>query len=105
LNVLQVATGAPPALTAQHVTTNTHAMEGALWNNDVVLFSTAALGAAPALPFAYALPGTDVRTHTLLNMSGSWDVAVNRASGQTTVTLSPGAAYSANSQGVLRFTL
>jgi hypothetical protein len=88
---------------AQQVTTTTNVMQGALWNNDVVLFSTSALGAPPALPFSYTLPGTGVRTHTLLNMTGSCDVAVIHAGGQTTVTVSPGTTYSANSQGVLRF--
>jgi hypothetical protein len=104
LNVLQVASGAPPALSAVHLTTTTHTMEGALWNNDVVMFSTSALGGPPALPFSYTLPGAGARTHTLLNMTGSCDVAVNRAGGQTTVTVSAGATYSPNGQGVLRFT-
>lgn len=103
LNVLQVASGTPPALTALHVTT-TSGMEGALWNTDVVLFSTQALGAPPALPFSYTLPGTAPRTHTLLNMAGSFDVVATWAGGQTTVTVSPGTTYTANSQGVLRFT-
>jgi hypothetical protein len=104
LNVLQVASGAPPALTAQRVTTTTNVMEGALWNNDVIMFSTSTMGAPPTFPFSYTLPGTDSRTHTLLNMSGSCDVAFTRASGQTTVTVSTGTTYRANSQGVLRFT-
>jgi hypothetical protein len=79
-------------------------MEGALWNNDVVMFSTGPLGAPPALPFSYTLPGTGTITHTLLNMTGSCDAAVIRADGQTTVTVSAGSTYNANSQGVLRFT-
>jgi hypothetical protein len=105
LNVLQVATGSPPALSAQHVTTSTNGMEGALWNNDVVLFSTAALGASPTLPFSYTLPGTGTRTHTLLNMTGSCNVAVTHAGGQTTITVNAGTTYHANRQGVLRFTM
>jgi hypothetical protein len=81
-------------------------MQGALWNDQVLLFSNSPLGAPPALPFTYTLSGTATRTHTLFNMIalGGYDLSVIRAAGQTTVTVSLGAAYNANSQGVLRFT-
>jgi len=106
LNIIGVAAGAPPALSASLVTAATNVMQGALWNDQVLLFSNSSLGAPPALPFSYTLPGTASRTHTLFNMTvlGGYDITVTRAAGQTTVTVSSGATYNANSQGVLRFT-
>lgn len=105
LNVLQVSSGSPPVLTAQHVTTTTGVMEGALWNNEVVLFSTQAFGAASAVPFSYTIHGTGVRTHTLLNMTGGYEIYVSREGGQTTVTITGGTTYPADAQGILRATL
>jgi hypothetical protein len=105
LNVLQVSSGKPPSLTAQEVTTTPDTMAGVLWETQVVLFSTKAFGVAPTLPFSYTLPGTSIRTHILLNMAGSYTVTATREDDSTTVKISRGTAYKANSQGVLRFTL
>jgi hypothetical protein len=110
LNVLQVASGAPPALRAKHVTTTDKVMEGVLWESNVILFSTKALGACPETQFSYRIPGRGKRTHTLFNMmpEGHYKIAATRSGDQTTITVTQAIGsteHKANSEGVLRFTM
>ena len=104
LNLIGVAVGAPPNVASQHVTGTQ--VEGVLWNNQVVMFSSNARGAAPALPFSYTVPSaTTPLTHTLANLSGPVNVAVTQSGGQTTVTVSAGSQYTPSSSGTVQFTM
>ena len=104
LNLLAVAVGAPPSVASQHVTGTQ--VEGVLWNNQVVMFSSNARGAAPALPFSYTVPSaTTPLTHTLANLSGPVNVAVTQSGGQTMVTVSAGSQYTPSSSGTVQFTM
>jgi hypothetical protein len=50
------------------------------------------------------VPGAGRRTHTLVNMTGSCDIAARKSGSSTTVTVSAGGKYKASAQGVVRFT-
>jgi hypothetical protein len=104
LNVIQVADGAAPTFSAQRIVSDNTQMEGALWSDQVVMFSSRPLGAAPALPFSYTIPGTGTVTHTLANMSGTCNIAVSKTGGNTTVTVSAGSGFTAPPEGIVRFT-
>ncbi len=105
LNLVGVATGAPPDVTSQHVTGAQ--VEGVLWSNQVVMFSSNPRGAAPTLPFTYTVPSaTSPLTHTLTNLPpGGINVAVIDSGGQTTVTVSAGSQYTPSSAGTVAFTM
>ncbi len=102
LAVLEVATGSPPAPGAEHLTSSGEA-EGALIGDEVVLFSSRPRGQSPALPFNYAVTGTEERTHTIANLDGPCAVSVDRQGGSTLVTVSAGSSHTPDDQGVLRF--
>jgi len=106
LNILQVASGAPPALTAQYIANGHLTTEGVLWNDNVLFFSKNSFGIKAPPPYTYTLPGTAIRTHTLFNMEpyAGYDITITRTESQTVVSVNNGGGYNANSQGVLRFT-
>jgi hypothetical protein len=103
LNVLGVATGAPPDVTSQHVTGT--GVEGVAFRDQVVLFSSGAHGSPASLPLSYTISRTSTLTHTLTNLAGAVDVAVTRASTTTTVTVSAGSQYTPSTAGTLTFTM
>jgi hypothetical protein len=78
-------------------------IEGAVFGDQVVLFSRLALGAPAPLPFTYTVAGDSVRAHTLSNMSGAVDVSVSKSGGSTTVTVSAGLEHPASAEGLVRF--
>jgi Heparinase II/III-like protein len=103
LNLIGVATGAPPNVTSQHVTGTQ--VEGVLWSNQVVMFSSNARGAAASLPFSYTVPTVATPlTHTIANLRSAIDVAVTRSGVQTTVTVSAGSQYAPSAAGTVQFT-
>jgi len=102
LHLIEVADGGAPAPTASLVTGD--GVEGSLWQDQVVLFSSSGFGAPAALPFSYAVPAGGTLEHTLVNMTGSVDVSVDASGGSTTVTVSNGNALTANGEGVIQFT-
>ncbi len=106
LAVVQVAAGAAaPTPTPSHVPAmGSGSYEGAAWGDQVVMFSAAARGQAPTTPFSFTVPGTEKRTYTLANLSGGYDVALSRAGGATTVTVTAGSGKTASPQGIVHFT-
>lgn len=103
-SVLEVSDRGAPALTATLVGEEGK-IRGALSNGHVVLFSDASRGATPALPFSYEVPGTETRTHVLVNMSGSFDVTASRTGNSTLVTVSAGSRITAGSEGIVLVSL
>jgi hypothetical protein len=103
LNVIAVAEGGAPSLSAAHVVSS-GAMEGAVAGGTVILFSRNAQGAASALPFSYTVPGTAKRTHILANMATAVDVGVAIVGGDTVVTVSKGSTHAVAPSGVVTFT-
>jgi hypothetical protein len=104
LNLVAVATGAAPDVTAQYVT-GSH-VEGVMWRDQVVIFSSYARGVAAGLPLSYTVPGTAVLTHTLTNLPMSAvDATVTYLNGQTTVTVSAGSTYTPSAAGTLQITM
>ncbi len=102
LAALRVASGGPPALAASPVA-STGDMEGVAIGSDVVLFSKLPFGRPPALGFSYTVPSVPGRVHTLLDMSGSVGISVQRQGGNTMVTVGPGSTQGASDDGVVRF--
>ncbi len=106
LNLLLVADGEdPPALAAEHVESDSGELQGMVWNNQVVLFSTNPLGAQADLPVTYSIPGTDNSVHTLVNQSEAVDVSVNITGDRSEVTLTAGDTYTPTDAGVVRIEL
>jgi hypothetical protein len=102
LVVVGVADGGPPTLGATLVEGDD--VEGAAWADQAVVFSKAAKGAAPGLPFTYTVPGTGPRTHTVTGLApGSVDVAIGTSGGATQVTVSAGAQHTVTPEGALHF--
>jgi hypothetical protein len=102
LAAVRVASRAPPTLAASTVA-STGDMEGVAVGADVVLFSKLPFGRAPAQGFSYTVPTVPGRVHTLVDMSGSVGIAMQRQGGNTVVTIGPGTSQSASADGVVRF--
>ncbi|HVH41797.1 MAG TPA: hypothetical protein VM925_05620 [Labilithrix sp.] len=100
LNVMQVASGAAPAINPQLIG-EAGKVRGAVWNNAVVVFSDRPRGEMPALPFSYIVPGEGNPTHMLVNMTGSVNVTAVRSGGSTTVTVAAGNGATADADGVI----
>ncbi len=75
----------------------------------VALFSAAVDGAPPAGVLTYAYPSTAETLNLLLDLTPGqrYDLTVDQANGETTVTLTPSASggYQVSDQGVLSFTI
>lgn len=102
LHVIEVADGSAPSPKAALVTGD--GVDGAVWQDQVVVFSASDFGAAASLPFTYTVPTDGSLEHTLVNMTGSVDVSVNAGGGSTTVTVQNGNALTASGEGVIQFT-
>ena len=102
LNVIEVSAGAAPPLSAQAVTSSA-TVHGAVFDDQVVLFSSRARGAAATLPFSYTIQGTEPRTHTLVNLEGAVSVEIDRDGSTTTITVSTGSQHPPNDAGMIRF--
>ncbi len=103
LNVLLVADGeTPPELSARHIESDDGSLEGMVWEDQVVLFSSNPLGEQPNLPVSYTVPGSGSFVHTLVNVSDSVDLSIDDSSGDTVVTLTSGNAYTPTDAGVVR---
>ena len=100
LAVVAVANGAAPGLSATAI--HGAGIEGAAWNDQVVVFSASPRGAPAALPFTYTFQGAQPRTHTLVDMDGAVDVAITHDGGSTTVKVSAGSRYKAEN-GAIHF--
>jgi hypothetical protein len=103
LAAIRTGSGGPPALGASALATSGD-MEGALIGGDAVLFSKRPFGQAPALGFSYTVPRSSGRVHTLVDMSGSVDIAFSQTATDTTVTVSSGSGHAASAEGVVSFT-
>jgi hypothetical protein len=102
LAVARVASRGAPTLDAALVTT-TGDMEGVAVGGDVVLFSKLAFGQAPSGGFSYTVPTVPGRVHTLVDMSGSVGVSIQRAGANTIVAIGKGSDQTASADGVIRF--
>lgn len=102
LTVVEVAEGDPPALSARALDGEGD-VAGVILGDDVVVFSNAPGGATRG-SFSYRLPGTDRRTHTLVNLTpaASHAVTVERSGGETIVSVAPGKGTEASAHGVIR---
>jgi hypothetical protein len=105
LNVMQVASGAAPAIDPKPIggINPADAVRGAVWNDTVVVFSNAKAGTPAALPFSYTVPGTGKLTHMLVNMTPNQAVKITATpdSGSTKVTVESGSGSSADADGVI----
>lgn len=101
LALLRVATGAAPLVPTEAI--KGAGVQGVASGEHVVVFSVQPLGRPASLPFSYTVKGSGKRQHVLANMIGSCDIAVSRAEGNVTVRVSAGSTYSANEQGIVRF--
>jgi len=102
LAAVAVGSGGAPALTATHIQA-TGDVDGLAVGGDVVVFSRLARG-APAAAFSYTVPTVSGRVHTLVDLSGSYDVQFSASGGTTTVTVKPSGSKTASADGVLRVT-
>lgn len=103
LNLIGVASGSAPSVTTQRILA-TGTIDGAVWSNNVAVFSKQAKGAPSALPFSYTIVGTSVRTHLFYNMRGSYNISIVKQTSDTVVTVSQGTQYTASSQGFISVT-
>jgi hypothetical protein len=78
-------------------------VEGLVTHNTVVLMSNKAFGQMPTLPFSYTVPGIVPKTHILVNMSQTVDVSAVVNASSITYTVSSGATYTPNDQGIVSF--
>ena len=101
LNVVAVASGGAPALSAKLVQSD-GAMQGAQVGAQVVLFSGNPLGAPAALPFSYSVECIGPQVHLLANMAESYSVTVSASGTTRKVTVAPGNQVAASADGVLR---
>ncbi len=102
LNVIRVGLGPAPKLQARNVSAG-ETMQGARLENDVVLFSTAPLGASPTTAFQYSLPKQSKRVHTWVNMPTKVAVTHTISGSEIRITVTPGGPLKANTQGVVRW--
>lgn len=102
LNVMKVASGAAPSLSAK-VVGEAGKVRGAFVDDTVVVFSDAPKGAPSPLPFTYTIPTAGTPTHLIANLDPavSVDVTANRSGGSTTITVAKGAASKPDAEGVL----
>jgi hypothetical protein len=89
LNAIEVAAGSAPALQAVALSSSA-AVQGAVLDGSVVVFSSLPRGNPVPLPFVYSVPGVSARTHVILNLAGSVAVSFDKSGGQTTVTVAAG---------------
>jgi hypothetical protein len=101
LALLQVASGAAPTIRGSALATQGD-VQGALWEDQAVVFSSLRRGAPAALPFFYTANSESVRAHILVNIAQPCDVSVTKRGGSTIVTVSPGSTYSPSDNGVVR---
>jgi hypothetical protein len=101
LAAIQVASGAPPAATAERIRA-TGNVDGVAVGDVVAVFSKQPKGAAVP-SFSYTVAGTGKRTHVLLDMAGGCNAEVKKSGDATTVTVSPGNKYPAK-DGMVRIT-
>ena len=104
LNVMAVASGTAPSPDVSSVT-STSAIEGAVIDTRVAIFSSSTKGGAISLPLSYTFTGTGTFRHIIANLSpgSALSAEVSASGGETTVTISSGGALMATSNGVLRF--
>lgn len=103
LAVLETAAGRAPAPNAQVVKVTKGDAAGAVTPAHAVLFSKKPRGAPLPSSLSYELPGTDKRTHVLVNMADNCDAVVERKGGKTLVTIKPGFTHQRSEHGVITF--
>lgn len=102
LTVLQVGL-TPPKLDARAI--DGDGIAGALVGDTVVVLSANDRGSPAKLPFRYRIPGTDKRTHLLVNVTGKLDAKATREAGATVIHVSRGGTHAADAHGVVRMSL
>jgi hypothetical protein len=101
LAVLKVAAGGPPGLDAAAI--SAPGIQGAAWDDKVVVFSTRPRGEAAALPFSFEVKDTGAPRQILLaNMRSPCDVTLTRQNGKLRVQVTAGARHTPSAQGVVQ---
>lgn len=99
LAAVQVASGAPPAATAERIRPQGE-VDGVAVGDFVAVFSKQPKG-APVPSFSYTVAGMGKRTHLLLDMGAGCNAEITKSGDATTVTVTPGNKYPAK-DGMIR---